>query len=430
MIYSLYRAAAILGSPLIAAYLGRRLKRGKEDPLRFGERMGLAAMPRPAGPVVWLHGASVGEALSMLPVIERLAAHPAGPKILVTTGTVTSAKLMAERLPASAVHQYVPVDRPAWVARFLDHWRPDIALWWESELWPNLVIETKRRRIPMLMANARMSPRSFKKWQRFPGFADMLIAAFDAILTQSDIDTERFRALGGQAETLGNLKFAVPPLPADPERLSGLQAAISGRPVWLAASTHAGEEAACWRAHRIVSEKFPNLLSIIVPRHADRGQAIAAALGQAGARVARRAIGEQPGPDIDVYIADTMGELGVFFRAAPIVFMGKSLLPQGGQNPIEPARLGTAIISGPHTWNFEKIVADLQAAGGIRIVADDAELAVALAADLADPAAATGRALAAKRHVEAAAEVLDTFMDRIDPMLIRLGKPEPTDARP
>ncbi|MBX9634576.1 MAG: 3-deoxy-D-manno-octulosonic acid transferase, partial [Magnetospirillum sp.] len=337
MIFGLYRALTILGGPLIGRYLNRRMARGKEDPARFGERLGQPGLPRPQGVLIWLHAASVGESLSLLPLVERLVARP-GTHVLMTTGTVTSAQLMAERLPPGAIHQFVPVDRPAFVHAFLDHWHPDLVLWAESDFWPNLLDGIRRRAIPLVLVQGRISPKSFANWQRAPGFIRRILSAFTLCLGQTPGDAERLAALGAaKVACVGNLKMAVPPLPGDEAELARLRHAIGVRPLWLAASTHPGEEAAMARVHSALVARFPGLLTVIVPRHPHRGADIVDELSAMGLSVSLRSLGA--GPMGDIHIADTMGELGLFYRLAPIVFMGKSLGAQGGQNPFEPARL-------------------------------------------------------------------------------------------
>lgn len=423
MILTMYRLATSVGAPLISAFLKKRLRRGKEDPARFNERLGRPVTPRPAGQLIWMHGASVGESLSMLPVIEEIVSRAESPTVLVTTGTVTSARLMRERLPEGAIHQFVPVDRLPYVNGFLDHWKPDIALWWESELWPNLVNETSHRGIPMVLVNARMSPPSFLRWQRWKSLARALLSRFDMVLAQSDSDVERFRTLGAnKVERMGNMKFAVPALPCDEGTLAEIRARTGLRPMWLAASTHAGEEEAALDVHRTVKASHPDLLTIIVPRHPERGPEIAALLRDKGAVVAMRSNSEPATAETDIYLADTLGELGLFFRLAPIVFMGKSLVPAGGQNTIEPARLGAAIITGPHYWNFDEITRAMDAAGGLKIVDDADGLAEAVARDLDEPAQAQARAKAAYEYVERESRVLEIFMDYISPHLDGIGE--------
>jgi 3-deoxy-D-manno-octulosonic-acid transferase len=412
MIFGLYRGLTKLGGPLIDLYLSRRLKRGKEDPVRFPERKGIAGKARPEGPLVWLHAASVGEAVSMLPVVEALQGRD-GMTVLVTTGTVTSAALMAERLPEGAIHQFIPVDRPAWVRRFLDHWRPGLALWVESEFWPNLLVETARRQIPLVLLNGRISERSFRRWRKMPAFIGRLLSGFALCLGQTEEDARRLAALGAaKTACVGNLKFAAPVLPAGPKELAALQEALGNRPRWLAASTHAGEEALAARVHKALN--IPDLVTIIVPRHPNRGPEILAELTPIETKTTLRS---QGGPIGNIYVADTMGELGLFYRAAPLVLMGKSLIGQGGQNPLEPARLGASVLFGPHMGNFAEISARMTAAGAASEVAGEGDLVAALAQRLADPdrVAADG-----KRALSFASQedgVLAAVIGAIEPLL-------------
>ncbi|OFX07331.1 MAG: 3-deoxy-D-manno-octulosonic acid transferase, partial [Alphaproteobacteria bacterium RIFOXYD12_FULL_60_8] len=338
----LYRFATGALGPLIRLYLERRKALGKEDPLRFEERLGHPSRPRPPGALIWVHAASVGESLSVLPLVERVCVERPAVNVLVTTGTLTSARLMAERLPQRAFHQYVPVDRAAYVRSFLDHWKPDLALWVESEFWPNLLTATAARGIPLVLVNGRISDRSFLGWKKYPGLILTLLQSFTLALGQTEVDRDRLRDLGAKnPECLGNLKFAAPPLPVDPATLDELRLNVMGRPLWLAASTHPGEEALAGRVGRALGE---NVLTVMVPRHPQRGEAIAADLRAQGHVVARRSIGDPLTLTTTVYLADTLGELGLFYRLCPVVFMGKSLLTLGGQNPFEPVRLGRGVL--------------------------------------------------------------------------------------
>ena len=417
----LYRALTTVGNPLIQIYLGRRIKAGKEDPHRFNERLGIAALPRPDGPLIWLHGASVGEAMSLLALITRLREAVPAAHILVTTGTVTSARMLADRLPRGAVHQYVPVDRIAYVRRFLDHWRPDLTLWAESEFWPNLISETAARGNPLILVNGRISPNSFKGWSRMPRFIARLLGGFALCLGQTDGDAERLRLLGAAgARSIGNLKFAADPLPAHAGHLAALQAATAGRPLWLAASTWAGEEDIAWQVHQKLAAAHPGLLTVIVPRHPNRGAKIAAELSAEGARVRRRAAGVLPDAATEVYIADTMGELGLFFTLAPVVFMGKSLTDEGGQNLLEPARLGCAVLHGPRMTNFADMSARMAAAGASRPVADAADLGAAVGRLLAYPGEAAELAERARAFARAEAGIIDRLMAELSPFLARI----------
>jgi 3-deoxy-D-manno-octulosonic-acid transferase len=387
MMLQAYRVATDLAAPLVHGYLAWRLRRGKEEPDRIGERLGLSTLQRPPGALVWLHAASVGESLSMLPLIERLARERPTLALLMTTGTTTSARLMRRRLPAGVIHQYSPLDRRRWARRFLDHWRPDAVLWVESELWPNTLGEIGARRIPFALVNARMSPRSFRGWQRFPKAARRMLAHFDLCLAQSEEDAGRLSALGAEnVACRGNLKYAAAPLPADEVELARLSRSVGARPVWLAASTHPGEEAIVAEVDRRLRARFPDALTIIAPRHPGRGREIAAALARAGHRVARRGAAEALGRHTETYLADTMGELGLFFRLARVVYVGGSLVPHGGQNPLEPAKLGCALVHGPHMFNFRAIADELAAAGAATTVTDPATLADVVGSLLGDPA--------------------------------------------
>ncbi|HTZ69641.1 MAG TPA: 3-deoxy-D-manno-octulosonic acid transferase [Acetobacteraceae bacterium] len=378
--------ATSFAAPGLRLMLRRRAARGKEDPARLAERFGIDSMARPAGKLLWLHAASVGEAVSALPV---LAALPAEISTLFTTGTVTSARLLAQRLPEAGLqdrvlHRFAPLDVPAWVGRFLDHWRPDAAAFLESELWPNMLAGCRARAIPVALLNARMSVRSATNWCNLRGFAAELLGGFAWVEAQSEGDAQRLRSLGAQEATApGNLKFAAPPLVADERELARLAAVLGDRPRWLAASTHAGEETIIADIHRRLAPAYPGLTTGIVPRHPERGTAIAAALGGSG----RRSLGQDPEPGL--WIADTLGELGLFYRLFPAIFMGKSLLNGGGQNPLEPARLGCAVATGPATQNFNDAVAAMHRAGGLAITQDADALTAWVDRMLGDPAART-----------------------------------------
>jgi 3-deoxy-D-manno-octulosonic-acid transferase len=421
-VLTLYRGVTTALGPLIALYLGRRMRRGKEDPLRFRERQGHASRPRPPGPLVWVHAASIGEAVSMLALIDRLVSERPRLSVLVTTGTVTSARLLAGRLPAGrAVHQYVPVDRPLYVRRFLDHWQPDLGIWVESELWPNLVSAAHRRRVPLVLLNGRMSQQSFRTWQRLPGLVRPVLASFALCLAQDGVQAERFARLGAAgAYSVGDLKSAAAPLPCDVGEFERLAAAVAGRPLWLAASTHEGEEEAAAEAHRRLRAAHPGLLTIIVPRHPARAAAIARMLRDEGLAVTRRSSGEAIAAGTEIYLGDTLGELGLFYRLAGIAFIGGSLVKKGGHNPLEAALLDCAILHGPDMANCAGVARALATGGGALGVADAAALAEAVARLLADPAERAARAAAAARVAAENGAVLDRIMVRLAPWLDRL----------
>jgi 3-deoxy-D-manno-octulosonic-acid transferase len=395
-----YRALWTALSPAVAATLSARAVRGKEDRARLPERLGRAARPRPAGTLIWIHGASVGESVAALPLVSRLLAKP-GRHVLVTTGTVTSAQLMEERLPDRAFHQYVPVDAPAAVRRFLDHWRPDLALFIESELWPNLLLETHAAHVPLALVNARMSERSFQGWMRAKGLARRLLTSFDTCLAQDQTVAARLAQLGARhVHVTGSLKADAEPLPVVAADFDAFRYATTAREILLAASTHPGEDEIILDATKLLQRDGWNGLSVIVPRHPQRGASIAELARERGFSVSQRSRGALPDAVTDVYIADTLGELGLFYRAATFAFLGGSLIPHGGQNPLEPALLGRAVLAGPHTGNFAETFETLlaaQASGRVRSAEDIAARARAL---FAEPTAAVELGTRAQRAAE------------------------------
>lgn len=387
--------------------------------MRLSERRGEPSLPRPAGPVIWVHGASVGEMLAVVPLIERIRARDFA--VLVTSGTVTSAALAEQRLPEGVLHQFIPLDVPQFVTRFLDHWRPDLALFVESDLWPNLILGCAERKIPMILVNGRISKRSFGRWRFASGAGAALLGRFELCLAQSDANAERLSRLGApHVSSIGNLKLDAPAPPADTATLHRFNALIGLRAVVAAASTHPGEEAAIIAAHRQLKAKVPNLLTVIAPRHPERGESIADIAKAAGLAVGMRSRGELPKRDVEVYIADSLGELGLIYRIAPIVFMGGSLASHGGQNPIEPIRLGAAVVHGPHIWNFAEIYGKLDEAHGAELAADEEALTSKLGAWLDDQAARNTVAQAGAKTVEQLGGALERTLAAIDPYLMQL----------
>ena len=371
----IWHFATSAAAPVLPYWLKRRARQGKEDLARLDERYGHGA-DRPEGVLIWLHGASVGEGLSLIPLIEALAERLPDAHFLLTTGTVTSAGLTMERLPdhlrPRVRHRYAPIDVLAWVARFLAGWNPTVAIFAESEIWPNRLLATNHVKVPMALVNARISFESAERWRRWaPRLARILLRAFRLVQPQTLADEARLRGLGAQGMwPAGDLKASAAPLPHDAAELERLRA--FGGPVFLAASTHPGEEAIIAAAHAILRERHPGLRTIIVPRHPERGPEVAALTGGT-----RRSLGEAPG---EIHVADTMGELGLFYRLADVTLVGGSLVPHGGQNPMEPARLGCPILLGPHTGNFSERVDDLLEEGAARRVTppDAATLAQAV----------------------------------------------------
>jgi 3-deoxy-D-manno-octulosonic-acid transferase len=341
--------------------------------------------------------------------------------VLVTTGTVTSAEVARTRLPAGVIHQFAPLDAPRYAARFLDHWRPDLAMFVESDLWPNLILSAAARAIPLIVVNGRVSERSFRRWRRAPRTIAAILKRFDLCLAQSKIDADRYAALGAlHVDFTGNLKLDVPAPPIDAERLGALDAAVGQRRVIAAASIHPGEDAAVIEAHRQLRREFPGLLTIIAPRHPERGMQIAEAAAAAGLAPALRSRRQLPDAHIEIYVADTIGELGLVYRLAPIVFMGGSLVEHGGQNPIEAVKLGAAILHGPSVWNFAEVYAALDAARGAAEITNTAMLTLRIGAWLRDAAAREHVAQAALKTVERLGGALDRTFAAIEPYLMHL----------
>jgi len=413
-----YALLGRLAAPLVHRYLRRRLAQGREEAGRLGERLGEAGVARPAGPLVWIHGASVGEAQSALPLIERLRRDWPQVTVLMTSGTVTSAKLMGERLPAGAIHQYVPVDLPHAVAAFLAHWRPDVGLIIESEFWPNLLRGAAARGTRLALLNGRVSADSYRGWGRAKPIIEELLGCFALVTARSPEDRDRLLALGAHPVlSLGDLKAAAPPLAADDAELDHLQAQLEGRPRWLAASTHPGEERIAGETQRALRGRLPGLVTLLAPRHPHRAGSIRSELEALGLAVAQRSRGEAIAPATDVYLADSIGELGLWYRLAEVVFVGGSLVAHGGQNLLEPAKLGCAILAGPHTANFARLAAELTDAGALRQVGGPAALTAAVADLLAQPAEREAMAAAARDYAAAQAGVLDRIMAALKPLL-------------
>ena len=400
---------------VIRRYIEKRKKMGKEDVKRFNERVGRPTKPRPDGRLIWLHGASVGESISMLPLINRLLEIYPDAHVMVTTGTTTSAEVMAKRLPERAFHQYLPIDNPVFAARFVRHWLPTIALWFESEFWPAMLSTIKRRNIPLILINGRISNKSFKRWQQFDFVIKELLDCFTACLGQSEEDAYRLRALGAKdAMCLGNLKYAGLPIPVDAEKKKDIQDEIGERPVWLVSSTHSDEESKIGRYIKELIAKHEGLLTIIAPRHPNRGVEIKELLqGKYQLKTALRSANEKIMPETEVYIADTIGEMGIWYELCPIVFIGGSLVPHGGQNFMEPSRCRDAVIVGPHMHNFTDAMNRAKRADGVIQIDETVDLI-----DMVDQLLSNKELLEAKRSLAynwatSEAKVLDGIAEKI-----------------
>jgi 3-deoxy-D-manno-octulosonic-acid transferase len=425
---SLYGAAGRIGLPMANALLAWRARQGKEDAGRRGERLGNAALARPAGPLIWLHAASVGEMVSAAPLVRRL--HSFGQTVLLTTGTVTAADVAERRLRDAALHQFVPIDCPTTIARFLDHWRPDLALFAESELWPTTLKALSRRGIPLIVVSARMSERSYRYWSALPALARAVVGRVELFLAQTLADAERLRRFGAQRiEVCGNLKFDVPPPAADEATVAEQRARIGERPMFLAASTHPGEESAVIAAHARLTRSGTRLLTVIAPRHPARGETIAEEVRAAGLKMRRRSLGEPIEEDTDIYLADTIGEMGLWYRLGDVAFLGGSLVPHGGQNPIEPAKLLVPVLYGAHVHNFRDVYASLAEAGAVIAVEDDATLAEALKRLIADPAERHRMAREARACVERFTGALERTLEALRPYLKTLSNEDNAATR-
>lgn len=370
-----YLALSYLSQPLWRAVVNRRRRADKEDAARWPERFGQSGAQRPDGPLVWFHAASVGESLSLLGLLTRLRDMRPDVTILMTTGTLTSARMLEAALPPGALHQFAPCDTAPATRAFLAHWRPDVAVFTESELWPRLMADSRRAGVPLLLINARVSDKTLRRWQNWPRTTAALLAQFDLILAQEVGTARALLALGlTQVGVSGSMKQELAPPAADPALLAALTAAIGTRRPWLAASTHPGEEAMALAAHAAAAEA----LLILVPRHPARGPEVAALARAAGFTTARRAAGDLPDSQTQVYVADTMGEMGLWYRLCNRTFVGGSIAPMGGHNPYEPAALGAAILTGPQVWNFAEAYNRLSEAGGVYPITTAADLAQGL----------------------------------------------------
>ncbi|ASY67888.1 lipid IV(A) 3-deoxy-D-manno-octulosonic acid transferase [Sinorhizobium fredii] len=365
---SSYRWLGTAIYPFVVPYLAVRAAKGKEDPARRRERYGHASALRPPGPLVWFHAASVGETVAVTPLIKEIRRR--GIAVVLTTGTTTSARVAAERLGTAVIHQYVPLDFKPAVSRFLEYWQPDLAIIAESEIWPMTIIELGRRHIPQVLVNGRLSDRTFARWKKRPSLADALFENLALVIAQSDVDAERFRTLGALPVMVsGNLKVDTDAPPHDPQALRDYSQQIGSRKTWAAISTFEGEEEAAGVVHHALKQRN-GLLTIVVPRHPERGDAVEAALAAKGLKVARRTRGDRLTPDVDIFLGDTIGEMGLYLRLTEIAFVGRSLFAEGGQNPLEPAMLGCAVLSGGNVQNFRETYQMLAKNGSAKIVRD------------------------------------------------------------
>lgn len=409
--------------PFLYGLLLFRRIRGFEERGRALEKTGRATIDRPRGKVVWIHAASVGEMLSVQPLVDRILAQNTDVHCLITTVTVTSARLVRRRNNPRILHQYMPLDNYVWVKRFLEFWKPDAVIWVESEIWPEALHQVKAAGINLVMVNGRLSANSAKRWAMAPKFIRKIMSYFEVMLAQTAQDASRLASLGGQPIEAGNMKFAVPPLGHDAQAFKALSAAIGARPVLLFASTHAGEEVIAADVYQILSQNMPDLLVMVMPRHPDRGEDIAQIFKERGINFAQRSAGHEIGRDTQIYLADTLGEAGLFYRLAEYAFVGNSLItiPGGGHNLLEPAHLDCVILHGPHMWNFPEIEAALQSCGGSVLVNDPEALAEAVLRLAGDEGARQALKAAARQYVEAQSAVLEHVCTHLRPIMAKVG---------
>lgn len=413
---SAYRGCARALTPLFNLLFLLRSRSGKEIPARKGERFGYPQTPRPEGSLVWIHAASVGETMSVLPLIDRLA--EAGHKVLLTTVTVTAAELAQQRLPDGAQHQFVPYDAPGPIARFLAHWSPDLVMVVESEIWPCLFDQMRRRATPFVLLNGRLSDRSHRSWSRLPKIARYIFQCLDLVLAQSDADARRFKRLGCKRVAIpGNLKFDATDPAVDGDELARLKAELGERPVWLAALTHSGEDDIALAVHERLRQTIPDLLLMLVPRHPARADDIAELVSDRQLGLARRSRGEPISASTDVYLGDTLGEMGLFYSLAPVTFLGGSFTDAGGHNPVEAALSGSALVTGPRVSNARAVYKDFWIGNAAGKAETPEELGVRIGRLLSEPAKAQRQAGRARTLVEAGRGTLDKSLDYLAPYL-------------
>ena len=423
-----YRVLTFLLKPFVRFALYLRRKKGLEtkDKKRMVERFGKTFAHRPKNAkVVWFNAASVGESNSIMPVVDRVLAGYPNAFVVVTTSSLTAADNMAKKLKGkNAVHQFLPVDRRAYVDRFFNYWKPELGFFVDSDFWPNLILSAKAHDVPLVLLNGRISDKSFAKWKKNLSFAKTLMHGFKFGFGKSDEDKRRLSVMGMEpVECVGNLKYGVPPMSCDKAELESLQKKIGKRPVFVVSSTHPGEEEICLSALLIIKKTFSNVLMILAPRHPARGQEIYDMVEANGLHAALRSRGDDITPVVDVYVADTMGELGLFYTLSDIAFVGGSLVPWGGHNPMEPARLHNVVLSGKNVMNFQETFDLLKAENAVIMLNNEKDFASKVKSFFENEDVAKEYMARAFCVAEREAAVLDRVMDRIKPELDeRIGK--------
>ncbi|WP_299986821.1 3-deoxy-D-manno-octulosonic acid transferase [uncultured Ruegeria sp.] len=430
LLYKLYCGLTTIAGPVAWHKVRGKLQAAGVPNNRQLERLGHPSLPRPKGQLIWFHAASVGESLSVLSLINRLGQHLPDTEFLITSGTPTSAEVIAKRLPARARHQYPPLDSAAPVRRFLDHWHPIAGIFVESEIWPRLIVEAANSGTLLALLNARMSDRSVSGWKKRPKTARFILDHFQLFLTQNDKTAANLIAMGADADRVQpgtNLKAMSDPLPVDHETLTRTQAQIADRPVWIASSTHAGEEETVLAAHKDLLQRWPDLLLLLIPRHPERRSDVMKTVNDAGLTCAQRSAGQPITSDTQVYVADTLGETGTWYALCPIVFLGGSLKKIGGHNPFEPAQAGAAVITGPGYFNFAETFAPLIDTGGAVLSNSAQELSDAVALWLSDETKLEAARTAAKTCVNTQANALTAVIETLCTQL-NLSAQEPSSS--
>ncbi len=415
-----YWLATQAARPFLPLFIARRIRAGKEDRQRHQERLAQTAKPRPDGPLAWVHAASVGETNAILPLCTALTER--GFTVLVTTVTTTAAQILDDKASANPLilHQYAPFDVPSIIQKFLDHWQPSLAIFAESEIWPMTIKALSVRKIPLAIVNGRMSDRSFRRWRKFRSATPSLFGRIDQVLVRGDEDLLRFQELGAERVTItGNLKYDSPAPDIDPDQLATLKRDIAGRPIFLATSTHSGEDEIILKAYQILRQSIPDLLSCIVPRHPRRGAEIVELAKSLGISAELRTASGNPTAACELYVADTMGELGLFYSIAPAALVGGSLEPIGGHNPIEAVQQGCAVLSGPHVFNFREVFGVLEGAEACVIVHDAVEIAAAVTRCLSDPLYTKALATNATKSLDNVGGAVDRSLSALEPTLLR-----------
>ncbi len=427
MIETVYKKISKWSAPALRFSLKKRIKAGKEDADRINERYGRASAPRPEGFLIWIHAASVGESQAALILINELNSRfNQQCSFLITTGTRTSAELMAQRLPQNALHQYAPWDHPEWVKAFMDHWQPHVAFWMESELWPNMLSAIKKRHIPCALINARMSKTSFRNWSRIKKAASKMLMTFDTILCQTSQHQEYFRSLGGHNIIVtDNLKYSASPLPYDPKKHSKLVSEIKKRPVWVFASTHKGEETLACKVHKTLKQHHPKLLTIIVPRHPERRDEILHSCAPYELKIQQRTQNLSIAKDTDIYLADTLGELGLFYAASDIAVIGRSFSNDGGggHNPIEAALLDCAVLTGPNHQYQQDLFDMMQNDDAVIIAKDEDDLLTNIDALISNKLMRNKMVKNAKHFAQSKANVINHVIDELEPLFLKINMP-------